>query len=222
MDNLDVMRVLSINVGAVKNLTTGAGRTMSAIEKRASAIGTRFDDTGVDGDEIADSRYHGGADQAVYVYSANDYDWWSAELNRDLKPGLFGENLTIEGLPSDLTVGDRLVIGTTVLEVSGPRVPCHKLGLVMEDSEFPTIFRNAERPGAYCRVLSRGIVRPGDVLSLVTNPDGRMSVCEMFRLYYAKPSPIEQLRIALSTPLAARLREKFQSRLEKGTTIAVE
>src|SRR5438046_6345300 len=125
-------KVISVNVGTVREFDYGGRPAKSAIWK--SPVTGRVPARGVNlaGDEQADRAVHGGYDKAVYAYSIEDTRWWEAELGRTIGPGGFGENLTVEGL--DLVasvVGERWDIGTAVLDVSGPRLPCWKRGLRM-------------------------------------------------------------------------------------------
>ncbi|MDJ0918331.1 MAG: MOSC domain-containing protein [Woeseiaceae bacterium] len=207
------MRLTSINTGPIRAMQVGKQMVDSAIDKRPAAGAVSVTRDGLDGDEQADPRFHGGPDQAVYLYSVEDYAWWSEQLGRALSPGLFGENLTIEGLPGDLFIGDRLLIGRVVLEVTGPRQPCSKFAAVMEDEGFGQTFIAAERPGAYCRVLNEGHVEVGDTVSLVTGSD--VAVLDVFRLSYDGNPASDDLERVLSVPLAERLREKFAGRLRK-------
>ncbi len=207
------MRLTSVNIGPIRLMQVGNRQVDSGIDKRPAADGVRVTAAGLEGDEQADPRFHGGPDQAVYLYSAEDYTWWSTELGRELSPGLFGENLTIEGLPGDLFIGDRLIIGRVVLEVTGPRLPCSKLSAVMQDDGFGQTFVEAERPGAYCRVLNEGQVSVGDTVSLVTGSD--VAVRDLFRLNYEGSPAAESLERVLAVPLAERLRDKFSGRLKK-------
>ena len=101
-------------------------------------------------------KHHGGPDQAVYVYLSEDYDWWSKTLGRPIAPGTFGDNITISGLTSaDLAIGDRLIAGDVVIEVTTPRIPCNTLAARMGDPGFVKAYRDAGRPGAYCRVIAK-------------------------------------------------------------------
>ncbi len=209
------MRVTSVNLGPIRELSGSRDAVRSAIDKAPQDGRVQVDEQGLAGDAIEDPRYHGGVDQAVYLYSADDYAWWSAELRHDIRPGTFGENLTIAGLPSDPSVGDRLVIGRLVLEITGPRVPCHKLGLIMQDAQFPARFADAGRPGAYCRVLNSGSVGAGDSVSFIPTTDESLSLTGILAVYHARPASSEALQKALATPLAERLREKFASRLKR-------
>src|SRR3954451_1018046 len=129
--------VLSVNVGRPAPLATGRRVVRSAIGKTPVPGPVAVCGVNVDGDDQADRRVHGGADQAVYAYAAESYAWWEEQLGRDLAPGTFGENLTVAGADVDAAVlGTRWRIGTVVLEVTAPRIPCAKLAARMADPGF--------------------------------------------------------------------------------------
>ena len=142
---------------------------------------------GVEGDCVADANHHGGPDQAVYVYFAEDYEWWSEKLGRTLAPGTFGDNLTISGISSpDVAIGDRFIAGEVVLEVTVPRIPCGTLARRMEDREFVKAFRDAERPGVYCRVIAEGEVRAGTPVTHQRYAGERIGIVEMYRDWFVR------------------------------------
>jgi MOSC domain-containing protein YiiM len=119
------------------------------------------------GDDQADRSVHGGPDKAIYAYAAEETRRWEAELGRELGPGAFGENLTIEGLDvSGALIGERWRIGTTLVEVVQPRLPCFKLGLRMGDPAFVKRFAQASRPGAYLRIVEEGELGAGDAIAV--------------------------------------------------------
>ncbi|MBA3866771.1 MAG: MOSC domain-containing protein [Solirubrobacterales bacterium] len=121
----------------------------------------------LDGDEQADLTVHGGPDKAVYAYAIEETRIWEEEVGRDLGPGAFGENLTTEGVDvSGALLGERWRIGTTLLEVVQPRLPCFKLGLRMEDPGFVRRFAKASRPGAYLRIVGAGELGAGDGIEI--------------------------------------------------------
>ncbi|MBA3262681.1 MAG: MOSC domain-containing protein [Thermoleophilaceae bacterium] len=118
-----------------------------------------------------------GVDKAVYAYAREDTAWWEGELGRPLEYGTFGENLTLEGIDvSGALVGERWRAGSTLLEVSEPRLPCWKLGVKMGDPGFLKRFAKALRPGAYLRVIEEGELEAGDSIDLVERPDHDVSV----------------------------------------------
>ncbi len=173
---------------------------------------------GLAGDVVADTEHHGGADQAVYVYTTNDYDWWVETLGRELEPGTFGENLTISGFDSaNLHVGDRIFIGDPednpiILEVTAPRIPCAVLAEHMGISAFVKHFAVAERPGAYCRVLEAGVIETGQPVSLQPWMNGSVTLMELMRWHYSKPTERDMKR-ALMSPIAERWRKKYEEKL---------
>ncbi len=122
------------------------------------------------GDDVqADRLAHGGEHKALYAYAIEDYTWWSDELGTDFAPGAFGENLTTQGI--DVTgarVGDRWRIGTTLLEVSEPRVPCFKLTIATGIPRFQQTFGKACRPGAYLRIIEAGELTVNDSVDIDT------------------------------------------------------
>jgi MOSC domain-containing protein YiiM len=209
------MKIASVNIGRAESIGRRPKATLTGICKYPVAGVVQIDASGLDGDAIVDKRHHGGFDQAVYVYSADDYRWWTATRGGEFFPGLFGENLTIEGLPSDLFIGDRLLIGDVVLEATSARIPCGTLATRMNDCGFGLAFRNAERPGIYFRVLNPGEVEAGDTVTLVETDQGGVTVLELFRFAYATSRDAEFLQRILAAPVAARVRAKVESALER-------
>lgn len=124
---------------------------------------------GLEDDLVGDLRIHGGRDKAVYAYDAEDIAWWEAELERDLGPGFFGENLTVSGVgASGASPGDVWEVGHAVLEVSEPRTPCWKLAEKVGEPGFMKRFVAAGRPGTYLRVLREGEVAAGDAVRVLS------------------------------------------------------
>jgi MOSC domain-containing protein YiiM len=138
----------------------------------------------LEGDDQADRKAHGGPDKSVYAYSIEGLRWWEEKLGRSLQYGEFGENLTTEGIAvNDALVGERWEIGTVVLEVSEPRIPCWRLGVRMNDQMFPQRFTEALRPGTYLRIIVEGAVGAGDEISVNERPDHDVTVRDVFRIY---------------------------------------
>ena len=210
---LETMHLESINVGQAETISHGGKSYTSGIGKRPMDGPAYLGEAGVRGDVIVDTEHHGGTDQAIYAYSADDYDWWSRETNREYPPGLFGENLTIRGMPSDMSVGDRLLIGEVVLEATAPRIPCSTFAARMQDSGMGLAFRQAEKPGVYLRVLNGGEVSAGDTVTFVEIESDTVSIVELFRFYYALRHDQATLQRYLEAPLAARFRQKVEKLL---------
>jgi MOSC domain-containing protein YiiM len=173
------MKILSVNIGKpVKKEWTKSGST--GIYKQPVEGAVPVGKFGLERDAICDLKHHGGEDQAVYLYGQPDYDFWSQELGRELEPGTFGENLTVEGLESaKICIGDRFVNGSLVMEVNSPRIPCNTFAQRMGDKLFPKKFLAANRPGVYCRVLSDGWVQAGDILEYLPFAGVKVLAIEM-------------------------------------------
>ena len=187
-------KVLSVNVGLPREFEYGGRPARSAIWK--SPVVGRIAVGGVNlaGDDQADRKAHGGPDKVVYAYAVEDARWWEQEIGRALAYGEFGENLTTEGIEvNDALVGERWQIGSVVLEVSEPRIPCWRLGVRMNDKRFPRHFTEALRPGAYFRVVVEGDVEAGDEIRVVERPDHDLTVRDVFRIYTRDRQEVERL-----------------------------
>jgi MOSC domain-containing protein YiiM len=162
------MRVSSVNVSSGTLIEWQGRRVLTGIFKRPVAHRVRVRLDGLDGDRQADLTVHGGELKAVYSYSLANYAWWNRELSRVLPPGMFGENLTIDGLDEEtVAVGDRFTIGTTILEAVQPRLPCYKLGVRFGDPRMVKRFMQSGRFGTYFRVVREGDVGAGDDVDIV-------------------------------------------------------
>src|SRR5581483_8334062 len=177
--------VRSVNVGAPREIEWLGQRWLTAIWK--SPVIGRIAVRGVNlaGDDQADREVHGGEDKAVYAYAEEDEAWWCVQLGRPVEGGSFGENLTVAGMElTEAIIGERWAIGSTVLEVSQPRVPCFKLGARMGDPAFPQQFAAAGRPGAYLRIIQEGELGAGDPIRIVHRPTHGLTVGDVANIYH--------------------------------------
>jgi MOSC domain-containing protein YiiM len=187
-------KVLSINVGTVREFEYSGRPAKSAIWKSPAVGRIAARGVNLDGDDQADRKAHGGPDKAVYAYAVEDVRWWAQEIGRSLAHGDLGENLTTEGIEvNNALVGERWEIGTTVLEVSEPRIPCWRLGVRMNDKMFPRRFTEALRPGAYLRIVVEGDVGAGDEIRVVERPDHDLTIRDVFRIYTRDRAEAERL-----------------------------
>jgi MOSC domain-containing protein YiiM len=210
------MQLISINVGKSRPIANAKASGVTGIYKESVTAPVEIGVEGLAGDTICDTENHGGPDQAVYVFGATDYAWWSHELGRALPPGTFGENLTISDLESaELSIGDRLHIANVTLEITAPRIPCVTLAARMGDPAFVKRFRFAERPGVYCRVIRAGSVHVGDAVSLERYIGPSVSALEMFRDFYQPDLSEATLRRYLAAPVAIRDRVEKEARLQE-------
>jgi MOSC domain-containing protein YiiM len=160
-------RLISVNVGLPKEVDTGRRIVETAIWKAPVEGRVKVRHDNLEGDRQADLTVHGGPDKAVYAYAIEETRLWEEELGRELGAGAFGENLTTEGVDvSGAVLGERWRIGTTLLEVVQPRLPCFKLGLKMGDPTFLKRFALASRPGAYLKILAEGELGAGDPIEV--------------------------------------------------------
>jgi MOSC domain-containing protein YiiM len=173
-------RVASVNVGLPREIRVGERTVRTSIWKDPVAGSVAIRGVNLEGDDQSDRRVHGGERKAVYAYAREDLDWWGDRLGRALGSGTFGENLTTEGL--DVTgarVGERWRVGTALLEVTQPRLPCFKLEGRMDRPGFIAEFIDGGRPGAYLRIVEEGEVAAGDAVRVVSRPDGAPSIGEI-------------------------------------------
>jgi len=173
-------RVLSVNVGSVRTIEWRGRVITTGIWKHAVAGRVALRGVNFAGDDQADRTVHGGEDKAVYAYGREDYDYWRDEEGVETSDGLFGENLTTEGLDlSRAIIGERWSIGSTLLEIAQPRLPCFKLGIRLNDSHFPKRFMLASRMGAYLRVIEEGDVGAHDEVRVMHRPEHGITLRDM-------------------------------------------
>ncbi len=176
--------VLSVNVSSIRTVEYHGNLVTSGILKSPVEGRVRIEGVNLHGDDQADRESHGGPIRAVYAYAEEDYLWWQETLGRTLPPGKFGENLTLRGIDvSGALVGERWRVGTAILEVTSPRVPCYKLGMVMGDARFIRTFARALRPGAYLGIVDQGDVGAGDSVEVIRRPDHGLTLEAMTRIY---------------------------------------
>ena len=214
------MQLFSINIGKERQQQRKDYVETTGIYKMPVDGPVEIKSLGIEGDVICDKKNHGGPDQAIYVYGGADYVWWSHELGKELAPGTFGDNLTISELESaTFNVGDYIHIGDVTLQVTAPRIPCGTFATRMSDPQWVKKFRNAERPGLYCRVIKEGVVEAGTPVSVEKYSGETISIVKMYRDYYEKDKSEESLRRHLNAPIAIRAREDLEEelqRMEKG------
>ncbi|MCP4143632.1 MAG: MOSC domain-containing protein [Chloroflexi bacterium] len=209
------MKIISVNVGQEGIVQRKLYKEKTGIFKIPTDKAVQINKEGLIGDVIISKKHHGGPDQAVYIYGDADYDWWRNELDRELAPGIFGENLTISGLESaNFVIGDILHIGEVILQVTAPRFPCKTFSARMEDSQFIKKFRAAERPGLYCRVLKEGAVQAGTAVRIEEYEEKSVTIVDLYRDYYAPDLQESAIRRFLDAPIAIRMREGKEKQLK--------
>jgi MOSC domain-containing protein YiiM len=191
-------RLVSVNRGRPRAFEHQGKKAASSIWKTPVEGPVAVRGVNLEGDDQADRDVHGGPDKAIYAYALEDVRWWEGELGRALELSAFGENLTTSGIDvSGAVVGERWEIGTALLEVSEPRAPCWKLGVKMEDPEFPRKFTKAGRPGAYLRIVREGVLAAGDPIRVLHRPGHDVRVSDVFRIYTRER---QKARLLLDVP----------------------
>jgi MOSC domain-containing protein YiiM len=138
------------------------------------------------GDGQADLTVHGGRDKAIYAYSQEHYGHWTKELGVDtLEDAQFGENLTVAGLSeNEVVIGDSYKVGTAIVTVTQPRLPCFKLGIRIGDKSFPRRFLDSGRLGMYLRVVEEGALQCGDTFDLIDRPAHGITLHDLWRTIF--------------------------------------
>ncbi|MXG91062.1 MOSC domain-containing protein [Nocardioides sp. YIM 123512] len=193
-----VGRVRSVNVGTPREAPwAGIGRT--SIDKAPVAGPVEVGPRGLAGDQVSDTRHHGGRDKAVYAFAREQLDWWTEQLGDPLRDGEFGENLTVEGYDVDAAeIGERWQIGSVLLEVASVRTPCNDFRTWMgrgghDNRGWVKRFAQHAHPGPYLRVLEPGTLSAGDDLVVVHRPGHGVSVEVMFRALVGEPELLPRL-----------------------------
>ncbi|HWF07590.1 MAG TPA: MOSC domain-containing protein, partial [Bryobacteraceae bacterium] len=163
-----MMRVLSVNVGGPRRVLVGHETVLTSIFKSPVAGRVAIRQHNIDGDRQSDLTVHGGPYKAVYCYPGEHYDYWRRQLpDAELDSGAFGENLTTEGLSEEsVWIGDQYRVGSALLQVTQPRMPCYKLGIRFGRPDMVKRFWVSARPGIYFSVVAEGEVAPGDAIEL--------------------------------------------------------
>jgi ferredoxin-NADP reductase/MOSC domain-containing protein YiiM len=211
--------LVSVNVGLPQEVPWHNRTVFTAVWKQRVSGPRMVRRLNVDGDGQGDLAGHGGEHRAVLVYQLDSYSHWATELKRDdLRPGHFGENFTVDGLPDDeVCIGDRYQIGEAVFEVTQPRVTCYRVGIRMNEPRMAALLVSHRRPGFYCRVLNEGRVQAGqDIIKVGSGPEN-VTVAEIDALLYLPGHSRDALERALRLPaLSPGWKASLQSLVRQG------
>lgn len=212
------MKLVSVNVGLPRDVIWKDKSVTTAIFKEPVEGRVRLRTLNLDGDRQADLKVHGGAHKAVYAYPAEHYDFWRRELpGVELPWGMFGENLTVEGLFEDeLNIGDQFRIGSAELTVAQPRLPCYKLAIKFGRDDIIKRFLDSGRTGFYFAVQKEGEVGAGDSIETISEDLNELKVADVTRLYLEGKDDLETLHRALRVDaLPDSWKAHFKRQLEK-------
>ncbi len=193
------MKLISVNVGLPRLAMRNGEPVSTGIFKEPVSDRVILRTLNLDGDRQADLSVHGGPSKAVYAYPSEHYQYWKHELpEMELPWGMFGENFTTEGLhEAQLNIGDQFRIGSAVVMVTEPRMPCYKLGIRFGRTDIIKRFLASERTGFYLSVLQEGEVGVGDEFELIQNNKQSVRVSDVTRLYTRDKHNTELLRRAI-------------------------
>jgi MOSC domain-containing protein YiiM len=212
------MKLISVNVGLPRLVMLNGDPVSTGIFKEPVASRVMLRTLNLDGDRQADLSVHGGTSKAVYVYPSEHYGYWKRELPEMKLPwGMFGENFTsVELFESELNIGDKFRVGSAVVMVTEPRMPCYKLGIRFGRPDIVKRFLASERTGFYFAVLQEGEIGAGDPIELIESSEHSVRVSDITQLYTREKHNIGLLRRAIEVEaLPESWRSYFQHRLEK-------
>lgn len=217
-DDRGAPRVLAVLVG--RAVPWSRPGSFSAIAKTAVEGSVDVGPEGLQGDEHGDPRAHGGVDKAVHLYAFEHYATWRDELGPLAvlgRPGAFGENLSTVGLTEqDVCIGDRVRVGTVLLEVTQSRQPCWKLNDRFGVPDMARRVQDTMRSGWYCRVLEPGSLAAGDAIELVERPHPDWSLSLLMEMLYRRRLDRGLLERARALPLVPSWQRLIDRRLDEG------
>ena len=214
------MKLISVNIGLPRVVMSNGDPVSTGIFKEPVAGRVMLRALNLDGDRQADLSVHGGPSKAVYAYPSEHYEYWKHEFPEMKLPwGMFGENFTTAGLfETQLNIGDKFRVGSAMVMVTEPRMPCYKLGIRFDRPDIVKRFLASERTGFYFAVLQEGEVGVGDPIELTERSKDNLKVSDITRLYTREKHNVGLLRSAIKVAaLPESWRSYFQHRLEKLT-----
>ena len=210
------MKIISTNIGEPRTILWRGKAVNSGIFKYSVDEPIQLEVEDVVNDHVIDRRYHGGVDKACYLYSADHYSYWQSLYPKLKMPwGMFGENLTVEGLhEAKVNIGDIFKIGEAVVQATQPRQPCFKLEFRFNDREIVRKFVESGFSGVYVRVLEKGSVKAGDSMKLIEKKES-LSIQEVYKFIYASEFDPEILKAVNDPFIAASCKKDLLKRWSK-------
>jgi len=206
------MKVLSVHVGSLQEMLRNGKKIQTGIFKQPTEGPIEVKQLGLEGDQQANKKLHGGVYKAICVYPSEHYDLWKEELgNPGLSFGDFGENLTTAGLmEGDICLGDRLRIGSVEMVVTQPREPCITLNARLDTKDLSARIRKSGRSGFYCSVEREGTIENGDSIEYISRDENKVSVSDFNRIINGETEVADIIeRASKIDALPPRLKEKF-------------
>ena len=207
------MKVISTNIGQPTPIVWNGNQTTTGIYKHPVEEPLFLGMESVAKDTIADRRVHGGEFKACYLFSSDQYPYWREKYSHlDWNWGMFGENLTVEGLDeTKLRIGSIYKLGSALVQITQPREPCFKLGIRFGSQDILKEFIDHGFPGTYVRVLEEGNVSKGDAMELVEESGSTLTIHEFYRLLFSKEKDQKLVKLAIDNDaLPPGKREKLE------------
>lgn len=198
------MKIISTNIGESRIISWNGKEVETGIFKFPVNEPIFLGTEDVDKDNVVDRRYHGGIDKACYLYSVDHYKYWqNLYPNLEMPFGIFGENLTVEGLhEAEVNIGDIYKIGDAVIQATQPRQPCFKLEFRFNDRNIVRQFIDSGFAGVYVRVIENGNVKTGDSMELLERKNS-LSIQKVYELIYTDKFQKEAVLQAVKDPFIA-------------------
>ena len=210
------MKIIATNIGKPRTVVWNKEEVTTGIYKYPVEGPLFLGSNDVKDDAVIDRKYHGGPDKACYLFSADTYPYWQSKYPLlEWSYGMFGENLTIEGLDeSNLRIGDQFEVGDAIVQISEPRQPCFKLNLRFNSNQMLKQFVAYNRCGAYVRVLKTGNVEIDDTFKLIQSNDSSLTIQQVYELIFHKSPDKGTIERALEDPhLAQSTKDTLYKRL---------
>lgn len=210
------MIIDTLSVGLPRKEVLSGRELVTGIRKTPVSGPLRLGKTGFEGDGVGDTRYHGGPNKAVCVYSRNHYPYWEEVLGISMPASAFGENLTVAGLhEEEVCIGDIFGVGTAVVQVSQPRQPCATLAARFGREDMVQLVKNSGHTGFYLRVLEEGAVGQGDALVLRERDPRGVTVSFANHIRYHAREDCPGIEKVLSVPALSESWQRFFRELEE-------
>jgi len=211
------MKVVSVNVGLPQRVRFNNQVVTTSIFKHPVHEKVKLSKLNLEGDAQSDLSVHGGVDKAVYSYPVEHYDYWRKVYPEiEMHFGMFGENLTTQGLHEDsVNIGDTYTIGSSGLVVTQPRMPCYKLGIRFGKMDVIEKFLNSFRSGVYFRVIKEGELKEGDEIRLLSRDNNNVSIKSIIQLYKKKNYNNSELQLLKKTLELKFLPENWKRHFEQ-------
>ncbi|MEO6694091.1 MAG: MOSC domain-containing protein [Ignavibacteria bacterium] len=196
------MKIISINAGRPREFLWKGKKIQTSIFKDPVGRHCKVSFMNIEGDQQADLKYHGGKDMAVYSYDIENYNYWKTVIERDSwESGLFGENLTTEGLTDEkVRIGNIYEIGNVQLQAIQPRFPCFKLNIRFQRKDMIEKFYELKRFGTYFRVIKEGKISVKDDIKLIEKSKFNVTIRDVTDCKTSKGADQKKLKLILDSP----------------------